>query len=69
VFISVGGGWLTWCVASLSGVLFLDEPTSGLDSFTATSLIETLHAITRQVTLLLQHTTRPGSSSRVRSDS
>lgn len=29
-------------------VLFLDEPTSGLDSFTATSLIETLHAITRQ---------------------
>jgi hypothetical protein len=29
--------------------LFLDEPTSGLDSFTATALVETLHAITRQV--------------------
>jgi ABC-type multidrug transport system ATPase subunit len=41
------------------GVLFLDEPTSGLDSFTATSLIETLHAITRQVSTFFSSPQHP----------
>ena len=43
------------------GVLFLDEPTSGLDSFTATSLIETLHAITRQVSCTFFYASSPSA--------
>jgi ABC-type multidrug transport system ATPase subunit len=42
-------------------VLFLDEPTSGLDSFTATSLIETLHAITRQVSCTFFYASSPSA--------